>query len=173
MRLTGLVLRTKRICRWARERTSGLAPISGSMPTVHRVPVSATSSPTHAAAIIPAASPSSTDLKSFVAAKDPKGDVKFAATVAYFYRFESPLAERKDEIDAEILQNACRLAGRNRVKNPLVALNNAKKRGLLDSGSEAGKFAINTVGENLVAMALPDDSAPKSHRTVKPNKKKK
>jgi hypothetical protein len=31
--------------------------------------------------------------------------------------------------------------------------------GLLDKGDEPGTFSVNTVGENLVAMALPGDGA--------------
>jgi hypothetical protein len=30
------------------------------------------------------------DLKTFVTAKNPRSDVQFAATVAYFHRFEAP-----------------------------------------------------------------------------------
>ena len=52
-----------------------------------------------------------------------------------------------------------------------MTLNNAKTQGLLDSGSEAGKFVINTVGENLVAMTLPSQSGSKSKKT-KPKKSK-
>ena len=39
-----------------------------------------------------------------------------------------------------------------------MTLNNAKNMGLLDSGSEAGRFAVNSVGENLVAMTLPSQA---------------
>jgi hypothetical protein len=90
-----------------------------------------------------------------VNAKNPSSDVRFAATVAYFYRFEAPPDQRRNDIDPAILQDACRLAGRKRLKQPRITLNNAKKLGLLDSGSEKGRFTINTVGENLVAMTLP------------------
>jgi hypothetical protein len=53
-----------------------------------------------------------------------------------------------------------------------MTLNNAKNVGLLDGGSEAGKFAVNTVGENLVAMTLPSqsDSSAKGKKTKKPKK---
>jgi hypothetical protein len=105
--------------------------------------------------------------------KSPKSDVQFATTVAYFYRFEAPPEQRRNEIDAAILQDACRLAGRDRFTNPRMTLNNAKNLGLLDSGSEAGKFTVNTVGENLVAMALPTqpDNSARSAKPRKPRKK--
>ena len=86
-------------------------------------------------------------------------NIQYAAAVAYYYRFEAPQAERKDAIDKEDLQEATRMAGRNRFSNPLSTLNNAHKLGLLDKGSEKATFTINSVGENLVAMTLPEGTA--------------
>lgn len=99
------------------------------------------------------------DIKTFMTLKKPRNDIQFAAAVAYYYRFESPQADRKDAIDKEILQDATRMAGRDRFSHPLATLNNAHKLGLLDRGPEKGTFIINTVGENLVAMTLPDGTA--------------
>ena len=42
-------------------------------------------------------------LKTLNAGKKPKSNVQFAATVAYFYRFEVPQADRKTEINSEDL----------------------------------------------------------------------
>lgn len=95
-----------------------------------------------------------TDIKTFVATKSPKSDVQFATTVAYYYRFEAPAASRREAIDGNILQEATRLAGRKRLGTPKNTLNNAKNQGYLD-GISPGEFAINSVGENLVAMTLP------------------
>lgn len=94
------------------------------------------------------------DIKTFVAAKAPKSDMQFAATVAYYYRFESPPAMKRDFINGEVLQEAARLAGRKRMPDPNKTLNNAKAAGYLDSNTP-GEFTINSVGENLVAMTLP------------------
>lgn len=105
----------------------------------------------------------STDIKQFTAAKSPKSDQQFAAVVAYFYRFEAPPDQRKESIDADTLQTAARLAGRNRHKNPRMTLTNAKNAGYLDSAG-TGMFKISTVGENLVAMTLPGSSAENSPR---------
>ena len=78
-----------------------------------------------------------------------------AAVVAYYHRFEAPPAERKDAINKDDLQEAMRLAGRPRFKDPAKTLNNAHILGLLDKGSEKGTYTLNSVGENLVAMTLP------------------
>jgi len=114
------------------------------------------------------------DIKSFVDSKKPKSDVQFAAVVAYYYRFEAPVETRKDPIDADVLQEAARLVGRRRPPKPLATLNNAKILGYLDS-SERGKFRINSVGENLVAMTLPgaqSENARERSRSAKRGKSK-
>jgi hypothetical protein len=162
----------ERIIRWAREKLGlGLAPRILPDTRTPQAPVLALPPrPTQPTDQIQ--SPAAKDLKTFVVAKNPKSDAQFAATVAYFYRFEAPPEQRRNEIERVILQDACRLAGRKRLKNPRMTLNNAKNMGLLDSGSEAGKFAVNTVGENLVAMTLPSqsDSTAKGKKAKKPKK---
>ncbi len=97
----------------------------------------------------------SANIKSFVQQKTPKSDNEFAAVVAYFHRFVAAEKERKEEISSGDLQDATRKAEYKRLKRPSDTLNNAFKSGLLDKGSGRGLFKINTVGENLVAMALP------------------
>jgi hypothetical protein len=96
----------------------------------------------------------SLDIKSFVAAKNPKSDMQFAAVVAYYYRFEAPPDESLESISPEVLQNAARLANRHRLARPRQTLLNAKAQGYLDL-VERGQYRINSVGENLVAMTLP------------------
>jgi hypothetical protein len=88
--------------------------------------------------------------------KIPSSDTQFAATVAYYYRFEAPAHLRKESITSEELQEACRQVGRDRLPKPAQTLVNAHHQGLLDRG-ERGAYIINTVGENLVAMALPSE----------------
>jgi len=117
-----------------------------------------------------AGTPHSTDIKQFTVAKAPKSDQQFAAVVAYFYRFEAPETQRRDTIDPEFLLEAARLAGRKRPSNARFTLNNAKKAGYLD-GASAGKFRINSVGENLVAMTLPGNN-PETFSPRKSGKKK-
>lgn len=143
----------ERIIRWAREKVS-LPVWPPSVPP-----------PTNQGAAIQSASPATStpsasvkagtkDLRTFVAEKKPKSDVQFAAAVAYYYRFEAPEEQRKNEIVADDLAEACRLANRERLRKPLQTLANARNLGLLDS-PRRGAFAINAVGENLVAMTLP------------------
>lgn len=110
-----------------------------------------------------------TDIKTFVDSKRPKSDVQFAAVVAFFYRFEAGAESRKDSIDAETLQNAARLAARRRPPKALMTLNNAKNQGYLDS-PERGQFCINSVGENLVAMALPGSEPERTRKKPKSTK---
>jgi hypothetical protein len=159
----------ERILRWVREKV-GLAPTGRAFPEARTtLPAGVIRPETPQTPAVPVSS--GKDLKSFIAGKNPRNDIQFAAAVAYFYRFESAPEQRKNEIDAAILQDACRLAGRERFKNPRVTLNNAKNLGLLDSANEAGKFSINTVGENLVAMTLPGDSATKKKKKSKQKNK--
>lgn len=108
------------------------------------------------------------DIKSFIAAKSPQSDMHFAASVAYFYKFQAAASSKRDEIGSEDLQEACRLANRSRLGSPIKTLNNALNAGLLDKGTGRGFFSLNTVGENLVAMTLPIlGSAPNQKKKTK------
>jgi len=150
----------QRILRWAIEK---LGISVGAAPAYTPPPYTPGTPP-------PPALPTSggaTNIKSFMLEKKPRNDVQYAAAVAYYYRFEAPEVEKKDFINKDDLQEATRKALRERFGNPLQTLNNAHNLGLLDRGPEKGTFVINSVGENLVAMTLPDGGAPK-----KPAKKK-
>lgn len=160
--------RQQRVLRWIAE---GLGvPITGPQP-----PVTPTTGIVTAPPAVPIPSGGGTsDIKSFVAAKSPKSDQQFATTVAYFYQFEAPPAQKRDSVTGEILQEAARLAGHKRLTNPRVTLNNAKAAGYLDSSSR-GEFTINSVGENLVAMTLPggaETPAPRKRRVGRKSKAK-
>jgi hypothetical protein len=157
------------IFRWAAERL-GLPQPFGAGSATHVVPPRATSplSAAPAASATHAAAPSVQDIKSFVAAKNPRSDVQFAATVAYYFQFEAPPSERKEAINKDDLQDACRKVGRERFKNPYGTLANAHTLGLLDKGPEKATYSINSVGENLVAMTLPGEGDPGG----KPSKKR-
>ena len=127
--------------------------------------------PAQTGAVPPRTSLAPKDLRTFVADKLPKNDVQFAATVAFYHRFEAAPDQRKDTIVAEDLREACRLANRERLKDPLQTLNNACKLGLLDRASR-GAFAINSVGENLVAMTLPSGPGQSTRQAKKRVSKK-
>lgn len=152
----------ERIIRWTREKL-GLSLTPG--PVIGAVPAPSARSPASVAAtpelpaVAPIAETSAMDIRTFVAEKAPATDVQFATVVAYYYRFEAPAAERKDSIGSADLQEACRQAGRARLTNPGQTLRNAKRDGLLDKAPGVGAYCINTVGENLVAMTLPQGTA--------------
>lgn len=138
-----------RVVRWAQEK---LGFVGGAQTAVPGVAIPGTAIPG-----ISGETPviRTTDISSFIRAKNPTNDVHFATAVAYFYAFEAPAERRAPEIDAAALQEATRLSGRPRLQRPITTLHNAVARGYLDKGTTRGLFAINTVGENLVAMSLP------------------
>jgi hypothetical protein len=139
----------ERIIRWAREKL-GLWVSSS---TQDRTPSSAS----NVAPLIesgPLTRPQ-VDIKAFVSLKQPASENQLAVVIAYYYKFEAPQSERKEFITKEIVQDACRLAVVTRPKKIAQTLVNAHHQGLLDKGSEKGSYVINSVGENLVAIALP------------------
>jgi len=162
--------RQQRVLRWIAE---GLGVTSTGY-SAFPVQSASSSMPSPALPSTPNASAGATptDIKSFITGKSPKSDNQFAAAVAYFYRFEAPPAQKRDSINGDTLQEATRLVGRNRLSNPSKTLNNAKAAGYLD-GATPGEFAINSVGENLVAMTLPGggDNSVKKKTAGKAKKK--
>lgn len=141
----------KRILRWAQEKL-GLESAGPSF--------ASTASPgATPGAETPVAAAGTRDIRSFIQEKRPGSDVQLATAVAYYFAFEAPQAARKNEVSAADLQEAARLSARPRLHNPGKTLNNASILGYLDKGSARGSFRINTVGENLVAMAMPEGAA--------------
>jgi hypothetical protein len=130
-----------RVIRWAREKlgmeAAPMPPAPSPVPTP----------------------PGGRDIRSFMDAKKPTTDSQFVAAVAYYYRFEAPQVERKETIGAEELLDACRTAPWHRPARPAQTLIDASKAGYLDRTTEQGRYRINSVGENLVAMVLPGQSA--------------
>jgi hypothetical protein len=139
----------RRILRWAQEK---LGLPTGPPPVTHVAPT--TTSPELGTPISTTAL-RARDIRAFLQEKRPSSDNQFAAAVAYYFAFEAPDSERKSEITASDLQQAARLSGRERLARPIYTLHNASRRGYLDKGRARGSFRINTVGENLVAMAMP------------------
>src|SRR5712691_9057632 len=91
----------ERIIRWAREKL-GMSSTS-TVPAIQRPAAAATLTDVVAKPLVLT---SATDIKSFISQKDPKSDVHFAATVAYFYQFVAPEDQRKDSITKEDLIQA-------------------------------------------------------------------
>ena len=157
----------ERILRWSREKL-GL-PTEGRSAALKTPLVSHHSEPPGTGTVFQAHD-KATDIKSFIAEKAPSSDNQFAAAVAYYYRFEAPEAARKEAITSDDLREACRLAGRTRVPKPAQTLLNAHNGGLLDK-TDRGAYAISTVGENLVAMALPSAGGHKARSGKKSTSK--
>ncbi len=155
------------VLRWAREAVGlPIQTVLGHAQQLSQEPKRAPIEPSGSVAL----APRQTTLPDFVSEKQPKSDVQFAVVVAYYYRFELTPASQRAAISGEDLQEATRLAGRARFKNPLVPLNNAVGLGYLDRGDERGQFRINSVGENLVAMTLSssrDTTSPSGRRAGK------
>jgi hypothetical protein len=114
------------------------------------------------------------DIRTFVRSKSPKSDMQTAAPVAYYHRFVAPPNERKETINGDDLADAIRKIGREQPKSPKQTLHNAKANGYLDAAGD-GQFPINSVGENLVTMALGQNEpteyspAPRKRRKKKSN----
>lgn len=144
----------ERIIRWATEKlgmvVSQLASFGATAPSLTTLP---------SAVPIPVSTTISKDIKSFVLQKNPRSDSQMAAVVAYYHHFEAPPSERKDSIGKEDLTEACRKSDRARPKRPEQVLVNAYHAGLFDRAGKAGQYRLNSVGENLVAMVLPEQGA--------------
>lgn len=143
----------ERIIRWAAEKLGMVAPPPASSGAAA---LSLAPQPSAPLAAGPAVSK---DIKSFVLQKNPRSDNQMAAVVAYFHHFEASPSERKESIGKEDLINACRKSDRNRPKRPEQVLVNTYHAGLLDKAGTAGQYRLNSVGENLVAMVLPEQRA--------------
>ena len=140
----------ERIVRWAIEKL-GMQTVSTSI-----VPPITTPQRGLTQSTITQVGVATTDLKTFVAEKQPKSDVHFAATVAYFYTYEAPPEKRKESINKEDLAEAVRyVKWRQGLRNPGQTLINAYTSGILDKTAERGEYKLNMVGTNLVAVILP------------------
>ena len=146
----------ERIIRWAREKLGLSATPSSSQPSPLPPKPALVAGYSAASETGSKSHTTNKDIKSFINEKDPKNDKQLAAAIAYYYAFEAPEAQRKNSINSKDLRDACRLANRHQPKNAGQTLINAAHSGFLDKAEETGAYKINAVGENLVAMALPD-----------------
>ena len=93
--------------------------------------------------------------------------------MAYYHQVKASENQRKDSITKEDLVEACRQVDRKRPQVPAQVLVNAYHDGLFDRGGK-GHYKLNSVGENLVAMALPGTSeAAKASRRTKASGRRK
>lgn len=163
----------ERIIRWAREKL-GLPQSAGTSTGLQLPPITP---PGQGLPPPGAGGQQPQDIKTFMTSKNPQSDNHFTAAVAYFYRFVAQGDQRKDSITPNDLQDATRLVNHERFKRPRQTLLNTLNAGLLDKAGH-GAYAINAVGENLVAMTLPGGAesrptGPKKGGTKKGRKKNK
>ncbi|MDD4902644.1 MAG: hypothetical protein PHE24_05935 [Patescibacteria group bacterium] len=109
------------------------------------------------------------DIKSFVSGKNPTSDAQFVAVVAYYFKFEAPDDQRKEFIISDDLNEAARLADWARFVKPANTLNNVYNQSGYLNKVEHGKYKLNAVGENLVAMVLPGNGDGKVVKKKKRN----
>ena len=164
----------ERIIRWVRERL-GMATESPETPLTPVTQKQTVPQPPPAPLT---GQPGQKNIKSFLEEKEPKTNQRLAAVGAYYHHFLAPTSERRDYITAEDLIEASRKADRHRPTSPGQDLRNAYQSGFFDRG-ESGQYKLNAVGENLVAMVLPESKgaagkgakAARRKRTVKATKK--
>jgi hypothetical protein len=132
-------------------------------------PVAAASVPSSVSSA--ATRPTPTDIRTFFDVKKPSSDVEAATAAAYFYTYAAPEKDRRETIDAALLQDAFRLARRPLPSRTIFTLNNARNAGYLDSAGE-GQFKLNAVGYNLVEHALGSEGSEKVRRKPKSKPKK-
>ena len=101
--------------------------------------------------------------RTFIDEKHPKNDIQLAAVVAFYHRFVALEGQRRESITKEDFLEGCRQSNRQRPPRPDQTMINAYQQGLLDRG-EPGQYVINSVGENLVAVVLPDDGGETEER---------
>jgi len=158
----------KRLLRWVQEKlglaSSTPAPVASSAAPSHQVTNPTPPAHSHH-------SHSATNIKTFIEAKHPKSENQLAAVVAYYYRFEAPEGEKKDAITKDDILEACRKAGVKRPNNPAQVLINAMTQGLIDK-TDRGFYRINSVGENLVAIVLPNQDGGSASTTKRAKPKK-
>ena len=152
----------ERIMRWSRDKLGMLSGSSASVSVLQQSPSGSASAGTSASAT------SQLDIRSFIQQKNPRTDTQLAAAVAYFHRFVAADSDRKDAVGKADLLNACRLTERARPRRPDQTLVNAFSAGYFDKAGR-GLYKLNSVGENLVAVALPgapanSDAAPTRSR---------
>jgi hypothetical protein len=148
----------ERILRWVRDKLRMLPSPGG--------PGFSPMSP--AAQVTNSEQPS--DIRSFIEAKNPRTDTQLVAVVAYFHRFVAPESQRRDSIGKDDVLTACRLAQRARPSRIDQTMVNAFTAGYFDR-AERGQYRLNSVGENLVAVALPGSPGSESLAPVKKRSK--
>jgi len=157
----------ERIIRWAAEKLGMTAPTS--LPHAHKEGIIETGALTAKVPSTVHEPAQKKDIRSFILSKNPQNDNHLATVVAYYYHFEASPETQRDYITKDDLIDACRKADRKRPARPDQVLVNTYGAGLLDKAGERGHYRLNSVGENLVAMVLPEGDG--SHASTSRKKK--
>src|SRR5580692_4360119 len=103
----------EQILRWAAESLGIALHSPASQPSSPQPPAPSPTSlqqpPTPATSTLPKAVK---DVATFVSEKNPQTDIQLATTIVYYYGFEAPESERRNDMNAEELRDALRKAGR-------------------------------------------------------------
>ena len=159
----------ERILRWVRERVGMPAGPAPGVPAPQS-PLSelASGASEPLSQVPPAPDGGVLDIKSFIRSKNPRNETQLAATVAYYHQFVARGDDQKDAISAADVLEACRKAEWKRPSRAAQTMVNAYANGVFDKVGQ-GKYHLNAVGENLVAMVLPgsaESGSPKAQATA-------
>lgn len=102
-----------------------------------------------------------TDIRSFKDAKQPRTAIEMACIVAYYLENQAKDDEQKKEISTDDIVKYFKQAPFKLPKVPTQLLISARAAGYFDSAGH-GKYKLNPVGYNLVAHSLPRTSHRKS-----------
>jgi len=97
-------------------------------------------------------------IKQFKEQKKPRSDAEMAALVAYYLAKVVAPADRKESIAREDVETYFNIAEYPLPKKPEYTLPNAKNAGYFKVLGK-GQYALNPVGQNLIAYSLPRDGA--------------
>ena len=144
----------ERIVRWVCESLGLSGAATAQPPNPLSIPTTATPPTVPHVPHTPHAGTKAKDIRTFIDEKKPKNDLQVAAVVGYYYLFEASDTHRKEILTPKELNDAARQGRGFSFKDARMTLNNAVRQGYFDRAG-LGKFKLNAVGENLVAMALP------------------
>ncbi len=121
---------------------------------------------------IPADLEPAKDIRAFFREKNPRNQLEAAAAVAFYLKYiESEAVNRREAIDATILEDELRKADYKQPKVHGQVLVDAKNAGYFDAAG-TGQYKLNSVGYNLVKFALGKEGENEKITKRRPRKKR-
>lgn len=114
----------------------------------------------------------STDIKELKEIKKPKSAIQMAVLVAYYLQELAAKDDRKENVGVEDIKKYFKQAAYPQPQRPSDPLKNAKNSGYLES-VDRGQYKLNSVGFNLAAYKMPEDSKRHTRKKTKPKKARK